>query len=116
MHPREIGTGVYDQVIELCQRAGFMPHVAQEARQMPAIVGLMAAGLGVGIVAASLNRCKTFREGAVAGFFGLRMKPRSRRRSIMAVSCCPVVISCSDRCTSRNRRRNSKMVCGRKSY
>jgi DNA-binding transcriptional LysR family regulator len=55
MHPREIGTGVYDQVIELCQRAGFMPHVAQEAREMPTIVGLVAAGLGVGIVAASLR-------------------------------------------------------------
>jgi hypothetical protein len=43
MHPREIGTGVYDQVIELCQRAGFMPHVAQEARETPTVLGLVAS-------------------------------------------------------------------------
>ena len=58
MYPREIGTGVYDHVIELCQRAGFMPHIAQEARETPTVVGLVAAGLGVGIVPASLRSVK----------------------------------------------------------
>jgi LysR substrate binding domain len=56
--PREIGTGVYDQVIELCQRAGSMPHVAQEARETPTVVGLVAAGLGLGIVPSSLRSVK----------------------------------------------------------
>jgi DNA-binding transcriptional LysR family regulator len=55
MFPRESGTGVYDQIIALCQQAGFAPQVAQEARESPTIVGLVAAGLGVAIVPASLQ-------------------------------------------------------------
>jgi DNA-binding transcriptional LysR family regulator len=56
MYPREIGTGVYDQILALCQHAGFAPKVSQEAREAPTIVGLVAAGLGVALVPASL-RC-----------------------------------------------------------
>jgi DNA-binding transcriptional LysR family regulator len=55
MYPRESGTGVYDQIIALCQQAGFAPQVAQEARESPTIVGLVAAGLGVALVPASLR-------------------------------------------------------------
>ena len=55
MYPRESGTGVYDQIIALCQQAGFAPRLAQEARESPTIVGLVAAGLGVAIVPASLR-------------------------------------------------------------
>jgi DNA-binding transcriptional LysR family regulator len=55
MFPRESGTGVYDQIISLCQQAGFAPRLAQEARESPTIVGLVAAGLGVAIVPASLR-------------------------------------------------------------
>jgi DNA-binding transcriptional LysR family regulator len=55
MYPRESGTGVYDQIVALCQQAGFAPQVAQEARESPTIVGLVAAGLGVAIVPASLQ-------------------------------------------------------------
>ncbi|WP_144157290.1 LysR substrate-binding domain-containing protein [Paraburkholderia sp. BCC1885] len=55
MYPRESGTGVYDQIIALCQQAGFVPRVAQEARESPTIVGLVAAGLGVALVPASLQ-------------------------------------------------------------
>jgi DNA-binding transcriptional LysR family regulator len=55
MYPRESGTGVYDQIIALCQQAGFAPQVAQEARESPTIVALVAAGLGVALVPASLR-------------------------------------------------------------
>ncbi|SDI70549.1 LysR substrate-binding domain-containing protein [Paraburkholderia phenazinium] len=58
MYPRERGTGVYDQVIALCQQAGFAPRLAQEARESPTIVGLVAAGLGVAFVPASLSSIK----------------------------------------------------------
>lgn len=56
MHPREMGTGIYDQVLGLCRAAGFTPDVAQEARENPTIVGLVAAGLGVAILAGSMRR------------------------------------------------------------
>jgi DNA-binding transcriptional LysR family regulator len=55
MYPRESGTGVYDQILNMCRRAGFTPRVAQEAREAPTIVGLVAAGFGVALVPASLS-------------------------------------------------------------
>lgn len=48
--PRELGPGLYDEITALCRRGGFTPRVAQEAEQMPTIVGLVAAGCGVSIV------------------------------------------------------------------
>jgi DNA-binding transcriptional LysR family regulator len=42
--------GLYDLAIAACQKAGFTPHLAQEAIQMQTILGLVAAGLGVAIV------------------------------------------------------------------
>jgi DNA-binding transcriptional LysR family regulator len=56
MYPRESGTGVYDQVMSLCQRAGFVPQVVQEVLSAPTMVGLVAAGLGVALVPASFRR------------------------------------------------------------
>lgn len=55
MFPRQLGAGLYDQVISLCQSAGFSPQVAQEAVQMQTILGLVAAGLGVSLVPASAS-------------------------------------------------------------
>lgn len=48
--PRQPATGFYDQIIGLCQAAGFSPIVRQEASQLPAMLTLVAAGLGVAIV------------------------------------------------------------------
>lgn len=39
--PRHLGTGFYDQIVDMCQQAGFTPHVAQEAIQMQTIVSLV---------------------------------------------------------------------------
>jgi DNA-binding transcriptional LysR family regulator len=47
LFPRQAAPGFYDQVIRLCQRAGFSPNIAQEASQVHALLGLVAAGLGV---------------------------------------------------------------------
>jgi len=55
MYRRDSGTGVYDQIIALCRHAGFSPRVAQEARDVPTIAGLVAAGLGVAFVPASIS-------------------------------------------------------------
>ncbi len=53
--PRHLGPGFYDQVMALCARAGFTPNVVQEARTTQTIVSLIAGGMGVSIVPASMQ-------------------------------------------------------------
>ncbi len=55
LFPAKLGPLFYEQIIYSCQQAGFRPKVAQEAVQMQTIVGLVAAGLGIAIVPASLQ-------------------------------------------------------------
>jgi DNA-binding transcriptional LysR family regulator len=52
--PRELAPALYDQLISMCQRAGFSPRIVQEA-QMQTIVSLVAAGIGVALVPATLQ-------------------------------------------------------------
>ena len=54
--PRELAPGLYDLTIAACQRAGFTPHLAQEAIQMQTILGLVAAGLGVAVVPQCMSK------------------------------------------------------------
>ncbi len=62
--PRNMGIGFYDQVMRICAEAGFSPKVAQEeARTVETIVSLIAAGMGVSIVPASLRSLR--RSGVV---------------------------------------------------
>ena len=55
LFPRPLAPGLYDQIISLCQQADFSPNVVQEAIQMQTIVSLVAAGMGVALVPASLQ-------------------------------------------------------------
>ena len=52
--PRHVAPGFYDQCIRICARAGFSPKIVQEARTTPTIVSLIAGGMGVSILPASL--------------------------------------------------------------
>jgi DNA-binding transcriptional LysR family regulator len=54
LFPRRAGVGLYDLIVGLCANAGFTPRIEQEAIQMPTIVSLVAAGMGVALVPASL--------------------------------------------------------------
>ena len=56
MFQRNRGCGLYDQVISLCQRAGFSPKVIQEADEMQVILGFVAAGLGITLLSASVQQ------------------------------------------------------------
>src|ERR1700743_1288495 len=49
-YPREAGTGLYWQILDICAHAGFRPRVAREVLEPSTIVGLVAAGVGVAIV------------------------------------------------------------------
>jgi DNA-binding transcriptional LysR family regulator len=56
LFPRPLAPDLYDQILQLCQSAGFQPAVAQEAVQMQTVVRLVAAGTGVALVPASVQQ------------------------------------------------------------
>jgi DNA-binding transcriptional LysR family regulator len=53
--PRHVAPGLYDQIMSLCSSGGFRPIVAQEAGEIPTIISLVAAGLGIAIVPSSVQ-------------------------------------------------------------
>ncbi len=55
LFPRQVGSGLYDLIVAFCRRTGFSPRIEQEAIQMQTIVSLVAAGMGVALVPASLQ-------------------------------------------------------------
>lgn len=63
MFPRHLGSGLYDQILSLCQQGDFSPKVTQEANQMQTIIGLVSAGMGIAIVPSSLQNLQ--RSGVV---------------------------------------------------
>lgn len=56
LYKRPGGPGLYDTIITACRGAGFSPRVGQEAPRIISTLNLVAAGLGVSIVPASLQR------------------------------------------------------------
>ena len=56
MFSREVGSGLYDEIIAACRRGGFSPRIEQQASQVTSIVNLVAAGLGVSMVPASMRQ------------------------------------------------------------
>jgi DNA-binding transcriptional LysR family regulator len=52
--PRRVGPDIYDRLIGCCHAAGFTPRIVQEATPMTTLVGLVAAGVGAGFVAACI--------------------------------------------------------------
>jgi DNA-binding transcriptional LysR family regulator len=55
MYPRQAGTGIYWQVMDLCTTAGFRPRVVREVLESSTMIGLVAAGVGIAIVPADMN-------------------------------------------------------------
>jgi DNA-binding transcriptional LysR family regulator len=47
---RRSAPSVYSHTMAICERAGFHPHVVQEANDVQSCVGLVSAGIGVSIV------------------------------------------------------------------
>ncbi len=58
MFSRQQGTTFHDQVVSLCHQAGFSPNVVQEAVQIPTVLGLVSAGMGVTLVPASVQKLR----------------------------------------------------------
>ena len=53
--PREKAPGLHDDILGLFTAVGASPEIGQEAIQMQTILSLVAAGLGVAVVPASLR-------------------------------------------------------------
>jgi DNA-binding transcriptional LysR family regulator len=53
--PRDLGPGVEDDLVEFCQRAGCYPQRLPGATQMLTVIGLVAAGIGLSLVPASMR-------------------------------------------------------------
>jgi DNA-binding transcriptional LysR family regulator len=61
--PRAVNPSLHDQISRYCLAAGFVPRFGQEVRLMQTIISLVAAGLGVALVPASLQRLR--RDGVI---------------------------------------------------
>lgn len=59
LFPRELNPDNYDSIVSACKSAGFSPKLSQEAPQIVSVIPMVAAGLGISIVPASMNRILT---------------------------------------------------------
>lgn len=50
LFPHRQGPVLHNRIVASCRTAGFIPRIAQEARQMHTILSLVAAGMGVSLV------------------------------------------------------------------
>lgn len=55
LYPRADGPGIHDAIVSLCLQAGFTPRIVQEAAEMTTIAGLVAGGIGIALVIASIE-------------------------------------------------------------
>lgn len=58
LFPRMVGLSLHDDIVAACRQAGFELNVTQEAPQMPSVVNLVAAELGVSIVPAAIAQIR----------------------------------------------------------
>lgn len=83
---RQHGPAFYDSTLAACQRAGFSPRIAQEAPRVTTALGLVAAGLGVCVVPASMRRIAL--DGVAVDRMAGTSGPTVRRRLRKAAAPC----------------------------
>ena len=81
LYRRPLGPGLYDAIIAACQGAGYSPRIGQEAPRMLATLSLVAAGLGVTLIPASMQRL---------GIEGVAYRPLARNAGLVA----PLNLAC----------------------
>ncbi|GLQ52056.1 LysR substrate-binding domain-containing protein [Dyella flava] len=58
IQPRELAATLYDRLVQLAAKAGFHPVVRQQAQQINGLIALVAAGIGLALVPASMQVVK----------------------------------------------------------
>jgi DNA-binding transcriptional LysR family regulator len=58
VQPRELAATLYDRLVRLAAKAGFHPIVRQHAQQINGLLALVAAGIGLALVPASMQAVK----------------------------------------------------------
>jgi len=59
LYKRPAGPGLHDAIVSACVAAGFHPRVVQEAPRLTATLSLVAAGLGLTVIPASMQQLRT---------------------------------------------------------
>jgi DNA-binding transcriptional LysR family regulator len=59
LYPRAVARGLSDEIVEACRLAGFEISAVQRAPQIASTINLVASGLGVSIVPASMRLSRT---------------------------------------------------------
>jgi len=81
LYKRPGGPGLYDTIITACRGSGFSPSVGQEAPRIISTLNLVAAGLGVSIVPASLRRLQ------MDGVIYRRLEDNAQLRAPLILAC-----------------------------
>jgi DNA-binding transcriptional LysR family regulator len=79
LFPRAASPGFYDQLVSTCREVGFSPVVSQEAVQMQTILGLVAGGMGIALIPASIRSLRS--DGVV---YRELLEPAPRAEMIVA--------------------------------
>ncbi len=66
--PAHLPSGLYCQIVSLCQGVGFSPKVRQEATWMSTVLSLVAGGVGISLLPANAQNLQ--RKGVVFRFIG----------------------------------------------
>jgi DNA-binding transcriptional LysR family regulator len=80
VYRRRNGPGLYDAIFAACHAAGFSPMIGQEAPRIVSTLNLVAAGLGIAVVPASLQRMQM--DGVV--YAALQGQPQPRAPLLLA--------------------------------
>jgi DNA-binding transcriptional LysR family regulator len=80
LYRRREGPGLYDAIIAACHAAGFSPRIGQEAPRIVSTLNLVAAGLGISIVPASLRHMRL--DGVLYRPFAGEIQPKAPLRLV----------------------------------
>lgn len=80
VYARQHGPGLYDATTVACLKAGFSPRLGQEAPRITSALSLVAAGLGISVVPASLQRM------AMDGVAYRRLKGAAQPKAVLSVA------------------------------
>jgi DNA-binding transcriptional LysR family regulator len=80
VYARQHGPGLYDATTAACLKAGFSPRLGQEAPRITSALSLVAAGLGISVVPASLQRM------AMDGVTYRRLKGAAQPKAVLSLA------------------------------